>query len=97
MPYLLSRPFLEPAFHSETVNFLYLSLTPCCYVELSFVLYFLAFISEMRLLMELSGCSLNEQGWFPGKGTGSVFVSLPIPSVGLSYPPQLLLELSYLD
>jgi hypothetical protein len=47
--------------------------------------------------MELSGCRLDDQRWVPGKGTGSVFVCLPILSVGLSYPPQLLLELSCLD
>jgi hypothetical protein len=42
--------------------------------------------------MGVSGCSLGNQGWITGNGTGSVFVSLPIPSMGLSYPScQLLL------
>lgn len=37
--------------HMGMVNFLCLSLTPCCYVELSFVLYFLSFVNEMRLFV----------------------------------------------
>lgn len=40
--------------------------------------------------MEVSVCSLGDQGWIPGKGTGFLFVSLHIPSVGPSYPSHRL-------
>lgn len=40
--------------------------------------------------MEVSGCSLGDQGWIPGNGTGFLFVSLCIPSVGPSYPSHQL-------
>lgn len=35
--------------------------------------------------MEVSCCSLGDQGWICGKGTGFLFVSLCIPSVGHIY------------
>ena len=40
--------------------------------------------------MEVSGCSLGDQGWIPGKGTGFLFVSLHILAVGPSYPSHWL-------
>lgn len=55
------------------------------------------------MLMEVSGCSLGDQGWIPAKGTGFLFVSLRIPSVGHSYPSHqlvlgaFLLGLRYLE